>query len=411
VTRSDPIQQSLKRLSNRLLELGAWRDRDWHLIPSGEFRVGPDAAWQPIRRGDSWPIQDAPIEFRFNVVIPKHWTGVPVYCRFRLGGEALLLLNEQPLAGLNSFHEDHPVLAKAAGGETLRFSAQAVSHGLFGTPANRPCLDLAAVLVPELAVRSLYDDLAAALDAARYHYLKGRHSLAETLANLIHRTFVRILLPRGDTDNYLARVAAISQSQSAGSFYDNEESLASLWERWEFPSAPHPLTTEQLERIRAVSEQFRKELAETRNRFPAEGSVWLTGHAHIDLAWLWPLEETRRKARRTFYTVTGLMDRYPDFRFNQSSAQVYSWIEQDDPALFERIRAQVQAGRWELIGGMWVEPDGNLLAGESWVRQLLFGQRYFQSRFLTIYIGGKGSMEPACWLIASLTRIAVTTLA
>jgi alpha-mannosidase len=381
VTRSDPIQQSLKRLSNRLLELGAWRDRDWHLIPSGEFRVGPDAAWQSIRRGDSWPIQDAPIEFRFNVVIPKHWTGLPVHCRFRLGGEALLLLNEQPLAGLNSFHEDHPVLVEAAGGETLRFSAQAVSHGLFGTPANRPCLDLAAVLVPELAVRSLYDDLAAALDAARYHYLKGRHSLAETLADLIHRTFVRISLPRGDTDNYLARFAAISQSQSPGSFYDNEESLASLWERWEFPSAPLPLTTEQLERIRAVSGQFRKELAEIRTRFPAEGSVWLTGHAHIDLAWLWPLEETRRKARRTFYTVTGLMDRYPDFRFNQSSAQVYSWIEQDDPALFERIRTQVQAGRWELIGGMWVEPDGNLLAGESWVRQLLFGQRYFQSRF------------------------------
>src|ERR1700726_1778128 len=219
VTRSDPIQQSLKRFSNRLLELGPWRDRDWHLIPSGEFRIQPAAAWQPIRHGDSWPIQDAPIEFRFNVVIPKDWTVLPVYCRFRLGGEALLLLNEQPLAGLNSFHEDHPVLAEAAGGETLRFSAQAVSHGLFGTPANRPCLDLAAVLVPELAVRSLYDDLAAALDAARYHYLKGRHSLAETLADLIHRTFVRILLPRGDTDNYLARVAAISQSQSAGSFY------------------------------------------------------------------------------------------------------------------------------------------------------------------------------------------------
>jgi alpha-mannosidase len=79
--------------------------------------------------------------------------------------------------------------------------------------------------------------------------------------------------------------------------------------------------------------------------------------------------------------VTGLIDRYPDFYFNQSSAQVYAWIEQDDPALFEKIRTQVKAGRWEPIGGMWVEPDGNLLSGESWVRQLLFGQRYFESRF------------------------------
>jgi len=197
----------------------------------------------------------------------------------------------------------------------------------------------------------------------------------------MHRTFVKISLPRNDTEHYLARVAATSQSRSAENFYGNEESLASLWERWEFPAKPSPLTPEQLHSIREVREQFRKDLAEARSRFPTEGRIWLTGHAHIDLAWLWPLEETRRKARRTFYTVTGLIDRYPDFHFNQSSAQVYSWIEQDDPPLFEKIRTQVKAGRWEPIGGMWVEPDGNLLSGESWVRQLLFGQRYFESRF------------------------------
>jgi alpha-mannosidase len=381
VNRSDPFQQSLKRLSNRLLELGAWRDRDWSLIPDGEFRVRADAAWQPVRLGDPWPIQDLPIEFRFSAVIPKTWAGSPVYCRFRLGGEALLFLNGQPLAGLNTFHEEHPVLIEAGGGETLRFSAQAVSHGLFGTPSARPCLDLAAVVVPETEVRSLYDDLAAVLDTARYHHLKGRYSLVELLADLMHRAFVKISLPRNDTEHYLARVAATSQSRSAENFYGNEESLASLWERWEFPAKPSPLTPEQLHRIREVREQFRKDLVEARNRFPAEGRIWLTGHAHIDLAWLWPLEETRRKARRTFYTVTRLIDRYPDFHFNQSSAQVYSWMEQDDPPLFEKIRTQVKAGRWEPIGGMWVEPDGNLLSGESWVRQLLFGQRYFESRF------------------------------
>jgi alpha-mannosidase len=326
VNRSDPFQQSLKRLSNRLLELGAWRDRDWRLIPDGELRVRADAAWQPVRLGDPWPIQDTPIDFRFSAVIPKPWGGSPVHCRFRLGGEALLFLNDKPLAGLNTFHEEHPVLIEAAGGETLRFGAQAVSHGLFGTPTARPCVDLAAVVVPETDVRSLYDDLAAGLDAARYHYLKGRFSLVELLADLMHRAFVKISLPRNDTKSYLARLDATSQSRSAENFYGNEESLASLWERWEFPSQPSPLTAEQLRRIREVREQFRKDLAEARSRFPAEGRIWLTGHAHIDLAWLWPLEETRRKARRTFYTVTGLVDRYPDFHCNQSSAQDYSRI-------------------------------------------------------------------------------------
>jgi alpha-mannosidase len=381
VIRSDAIQQSLKRLSNRLLELGAWRDRDWRLITEGGFRVRAEGDWQPIRLGDPWPIQDTPVEFRFNALVPKTWAGFPVHCRFRLGGEALLSFNEQPIAGLNAFHEEHPILSSAGGGETLKFNAQAVSHGLFGTPTARPCLDLAALLVPENEVRLLYDDLAAALETARYHYLKARHSLAEMLADLVHRAFVRIALPRNDTESYLGRLAAISQSRSAENFYGNEESLASLWERWEFRMAPSPLTAEQLQRLREVREQFRGNLAGIRKRFPGEGTVWLTGHAHIDLAWLWPLEETRRKARRTFYTVTSLMDRHPDFRFNQSSAQAYAWIEQDDPDLFQKIRAQVEAGRWELIGGMWVEPDGNLLAGESWVRQLLFGQRYFQSRF------------------------------
>jgi alpha-mannosidase len=378
--RRDSIQQSLRRLSNRLLEFGAWRDREWILIADGEFRVDPDAPWHPIRSGDPWPIQPAPVEFRFDVSIPKRWAGYPVRCRFRLGGEALLFVNGLPVAGLNPFHDEHPVLSSATGEETLHFEAQAVSHGLFGTPTE-PRIEFAAVLIPESGVRSLYHDLAAALDGARYHYLAGRPAITESILAAIHRAFARISLPRSETEEYLARFATTSQNRSAENFYGNEESLASLWERWEFRSPTRSLTVEQLQQLREVREQFVEELRLIRTRFPVEGGIWLTGHAHIDLAWLWPLEETRRKARRTFHTVLGLMDRYPELYFNQSSAQLYDWIERDDPALFEKIQTQVRADRWELVGGMWVEPDGNLPAGESWVRQLLLGQRYFESRF------------------------------
>ena len=379
--RRDSLQQSLRRLSNRLLELGAWRDRDWIPIADGEFRVDPDARWRSIRTGDPWPIQAAPVEFRFNVSIPERWTGHPVDCRFRLGGEALLFVNGSPVGGLNSFHDEHPVLSSAIGGETLHFGAEAVSHGLFGTPTAEPRIELAAVLIPECDVRLLYYDFAAALDAAHYHYFAGRSAITESVLQAVHRAFIRISLPRSETEEYLARIVTTSQNRSAENFYGNEESLASLWERWKFRSPASTLTNEQLRQLREVREQFSKELSQIRTRLPAEGGVWLTGHAHIDLAWLWPLDETRRKARRTFHTIIGLMDRYPELYFNQSSAQLYAWIEHDDPTLFERIRALVQAGRWELVGGMWVEPDGNLPAGESWVRQLLFGQRYFESRF------------------------------
>ena len=79
--------------------------------------------------------------------------------------------------------------------------------------------------------------------------------------------------------------------------------------------------------------------------------------------------------------MVGLMDRHPDFRFNQSTAQLYAFLEEDDPALFARIKEKVAAGQWEPIGAMWVEPDTNMPTGESFVRQLLYGQRYFERTF------------------------------
>ncbi|MBV8378350.1 MAG: alpha-mannosidase, partial [Verrucomicrobia bacterium] len=377
----DALAQSLRRLSIRLLELNAWCDRDRQLIEEGEFRTRPDASWSKISLGEPWPAIETPVEIQFETVIPKNWAGSLVHGRFQLGGEALLFMNGRPMGGLNSLHQEYPLLSEAKGGETLRFQAQVVPHGLFGTPVPQPRLDLACILVPEEDARALYRDLATALDAAGYLARKSRVALAEALLGAIHRAFRETILPRNDTEEYLARIAVVSENQPADDFYGNEERPGSLWERWKFRSPSGSLTTQQRSRLREVRTAFAAELAQLRDRFPPEGQAWLTGHAHLDLAWLWPLEETRRKARRTFYSVVGLMERYPELRFNQSSAQVYAWIEHDDPALFREIQGLVRNGQWDIVGGMWVEPDGNLPCGESWVRQLLFGQRYFQSRF------------------------------
>lgn len=109
--------------------------------------------------------------------------------------------------------------------------------------------------------------------------------------------------------------------------------------------------------------------------------VIATGHAHIDSAWLWPMSETVRKCTRTFASAVRLMDEYPEYRFACSQAQQYAWIEERHPDLFERITVKVRAGQWVPVGGMWVEPDMNLPGGESLVRQIVFGQRYFEQRF------------------------------
>ncbi|WP_408894978.1 alpha-mannosidase [Paenibacillus taichungensis] len=105
------------------------------------------------------------------------------------------------------------------------------------------------------------------------------------------------------------------------------------------------------------------------------------GHAHIDLAWLWPIRETIRKGARTFSTVLRMMERYPDYVFGASQPQLYEWMKQHYPKLYEQIKERVREGRWEPQGAMWVESDTNVPGGESLVRQILYGKRYFQQEF------------------------------
>jgi alpha-mannosidase len=109
--------------------------------------------------------------------------------------------------------------------------------------------------------------------------------------------------------------------------------------------------------------------------------VHAVGNSHIDMAWLWPWTETVEVVRNTFQSVLDLMREYPDFKFTMSSARTYEWIEEKYPDMFQQIQQRIKEGRWEVIGGMWVEPDLNMPAGESLTRQILVGKQYFQSRF------------------------------
>jgi alpha-mannosidase len=110
-------------------------------------------------------------------------------------------------------------------------------------------------------------------------------------------------------------------------------------------------------------------------------TVHMTGNAHIDAAWLWPWTETVDVVKRTFSSALQLMNEYPDYTYSQSAAQYYEWMQQKYPSIFEQIQQRVKQGRWEIVGGMWVEPDLNLPDGESQVRQILVGKRYFQKNF------------------------------
>lgn len=127
---------------------------------------------------------------------------------------------------------------------------------------------------------------------------------------------------------------------------------------------------------RAIAQAF---LAEKNG--DSQHTVYAMGHAHIDTAWLWTIAETKRKIVRSVTNALRNIEDYPDFIYVFSQAQQYAWIKESYPALYERLKAAVAAGRIIPVGGTWVEPDGNMPSGESHIRQFLYGQRFFEQEF------------------------------
>ncbi|MCI9173416.1 MAG: alpha-mannosidase [Lachnospiraceae bacterium] len=110
-------------------------------------------------------------------------------------------------------------------------------------------------------------------------------------------------------------------------------------------------------------------------------NVYCVGHTHIDVAWLWRLKHTREKCSRSFSTVFRLMELYPEYIFLQTQPQLYEYMKQEFPEIYEMICQKVKEGRWEADGGMWVEADCNLTSGESLTRQILLGSKFIKDEF------------------------------
>lgn len=112
------------------------------------------------------------------------------------------------------------------------------------------------------------------------------------------------------------------------------------------------------------------------------GDLLLLGHSHLDVAWLWTYEQTHRKAQRTFAISCNLLERDPEFIFIQSQPQLYKFVQEDDPQLFERVRGYIGQGRWDpQVAALWVESDCNVPSGESLLRQMLYAREYCEKQF------------------------------
>ena len=135
-----------------------------------------------------------------------------------------------------------------------------------------------------------------------------------------------------------------------------------------------------LSRVKASLHRFYQD-AEPISQFVKSYEFFIAGNSHIDLAWLWRWQETVEVTRETFATIMDNMEEYPEIIYVQSQAQAYEWMEEYYPEVFGRIKQKVREGRWEIVGGMWAEPDCNLIDGESFIRQILYGKRYFKEKF------------------------------
>lgn len=382
-------QHRLDRAQRRLIELRAWRNAREAPISPWQFS-GPGVPAATLQFGDRWPVVATPVEFSAATAIPEGWAGEPVELELWLGGEGLVKLSTGLQAGLNPFHHSFPVSDSATGGMPLTIAVEAVPKGMFGSHNAAPFIERAHLVVPAVEVRALERDLSMIVDAC---LSLGDHEVIPHLLDTIDAAFKSIdftwptatdvvvsrlvqgyVNPISSTMGILDRIAAKEAADVSLPF-------TPLWSM-PAPTRPlEPLPEETRAALQKAHTVVQRHLAEIMESYPPVGRLALTGHAHIDLAWLWPLAETRRKVRRTFSTVLDLMDRYQDFTFNQSSAQAYAWIEEDDPAVFAKIRERVAEGRWEPVGGSWCEPDCQVTGGEAFVRQLFYGQRYFREKF------------------------------
>lgn len=220
--------------------------------------------------------------------------------------------------------------------------------------------------------------------------------LPETAHTREHEVVVRCYLP------YPQRFGGIHLQRRDRSIFELGHRMRAAIEAIETCEPHDPVRHALLDRINTAynrldlrqgwqSDQLaasaRTALAELHENFIADlepgqrPTLLATGHAHLDVAWLWPLWRTRQKVAHTVATALHLMERYPDYHFSMSQPQVYAFLKRDDPALYERMRRRIADGRFEPVGMMWLETDCNIPSGESLVRQMIHGARFFADEF------------------------------
>ncbi|MEL7088643.1 MAG: hypothetical protein AAGL98_09430, partial [Planctomycetota bacterium] len=315
-------------------------------------------AFAPVELGFHWGPLWSTAWFRLRGEVPAEWAGQPWRVLFDTRTEACCWWDGSPYQGVELHRQDIELPATAGPGDPLELYVEAACNHMlgvgteYGDPSRIGAFPDVQGGVLKLA------------HVARHH--PERAALADDLDALIGLAEASVAFDGGALEN--AKTTVCDPARSRRLLASLEEVCRRLDHDFEGKAIDRDLPAARA----ACAQAFGADAGPTRNRTVA------VGHAHIDLAWLWPIRETKRKASRTFSTVIRYMQRHPEYRFVQSMPQLYEWVRQEYPGLFAQILDAIKRGQWEVGGAMWVEPDCNIPCGESFCRQLLYGMKFCQ---------------------------------
>lgn len=296
------------------------------------------AGWTAVSRDLIWGEPDGYYWFGGKITLPPEAEGKRIVVRVeaafgsvmgRSDPQCLVRVNGAIRQGVDGNHREFLLTAEGKGGEAFDILIEA------GTIEDRRQLGFACALYThDLEVDDLYYDLRAPLDVARL--LAEDDPRRHFIMNHVEKALDLVDLRPGDDARFLRSVAAARLA--AQPIYETPD-------------------------------------------FEAKPTITVTGHTHIDVAWLWRVRETRQKMARSMATALALMKDFPDYRFMYNQCVLLDYLSQDYPELFQRIEAEVKTGRFEIEGALWLEPDVNIAGGEALVRHILYGVDYHEKTF------------------------------
>ena len=301
-------------------------------------RIGHDEAqalkYEPVKIGRQLGPAWATFWVKGAIAVPEDWAGQRVDLLWKSHSEATLWLDGKTVGGLNSGRNEVVLVKQAKGGETVEFQVEVACNELFGQEGQHYesvepyVLDRVGIGCFDPQAWELYYDMLVLSELECEDDLSGDW--------------------KGRLLSELNRAANVLDEDDRKTWPDD---LAILKELYKVGNGGY------VHDLSAI------------------------GHAHIDTAWLWPIDETWRKCMRTFSTALLYMEDYAEYKFSCPQAAQYEAMQERNPDLYRRIGEKVKSGQWVPVGGTWIEPDCNVPSGEALCRQFLYGQRFFQKEF------------------------------